>query len=52
MVRIFDVTGNEIYNAALNEMNTTVDVSNYASGLYLVKVEGQNFSYSEKLTVK
>jgi hypothetical protein len=52
MVRIFDVTGNEVYNAALNEMNTTVDVSNYASGLYLVKVEGQNFSYSEKLTVK
>lgn len=52
MVRIFDITGNEIYNAALNEMNTTVDVSNYASGLYLVKVEGQDFSYSEKLTVK
>ena len=52
MVRIFDVTGNEIYNAALNEMNTTVDVSNYASGLYLVKVEGNDFSYSEKLTVK
>ena len=52
MVRIFDVTGNEIYNAALNEMNTTIDVSTYASGLYLVKVEGQGFSYSEKLTVK
>ena len=51
-VRIFDITGNEIYNAALNEMNTTVDVSNYASGLYLVKVQGQDFSYSEKLTVK
>jgi hypothetical protein len=32
-------------------MNTTIDVSNYASGLYLVKVEGQGFSYSEKLTV-
>ncbi|MFM7015478.1 MAG: T9SS type A sorting domain-containing protein, partial [Bacteroidota bacterium] len=51
-VRIFDVTGNEIYNAQLNEMNTTVDVSNYAAGLYLVKVEGKDFSYSEKLTVK
>ncbi len=51
-VRIFDVTGNEIYNALLNEMNTTVDVSTFAAGLYLVKVEGNDFSYSEKLTVK
>ena len=52
MVRVFDITGNVIYTAALNEMNTTIDVSTYASGLYLVKVEGQGFSYSEKLTVK
>ncbi len=51
-VRIFDVTGIEIYNALLNEMNTTVDVSTFAAGLYLVKVEGKDFSYSEKLTVK
>ncbi|PKA83462.1 putative secreted protein (Por secretion system target) [Ulvibacter sp. MAR_2010_11] len=37
-VAIFNVLGQQVYNAKVNALNSTIDMSSYASGAYFVKV--------------
>ncbi|MBZ0326075.1 MAG: T9SS type A sorting domain-containing protein [Altibacter sp.] len=37
-VAIFNILGQEVYNAKVNAVSSTVDMSSYASGAYFVKV--------------
>jgi len=37
-VSIYNVLGQQVYNAKVNALNTTIDTSSFASGAYFVKV--------------
>ena len=51
-VRVFNVLGEEVYSARLNDINTVLNLENFNSGLYVVKVEGNGFTYNEKVTIQ
>ncbi|MBL7749530.1 MAG: T9SS type A sorting domain-containing protein, partial [Chitinophagaceae bacterium] len=51
-IRVFDILGQEIHNSRMSDINTQIDLSNFAKGLYVVKVEGNGFNYSEKVTIQ
>jgi len=49
-VKIYNVLGKEVLSAKVN--NTTVDVSNLASGVYMVKITEEGKTATRKLVVK
>jgi len=51
-LRIFNATGKEVRAIRIGEMITNIDLSKEAKGLYIVKVEGDGFQYSQKVTVQ
>jgi hypothetical protein len=51
-IRVINILGKEIYNSRMSDINTQIDLSNFAKGLYIVKVDGTDFSYSERVTIK
>lgn len=50
-VRVFNAIGKEIKHESLNSAYRALDLSDFANGIYIVKVEGEGFSYSEKVTL-
>jgi hypothetical protein len=48
-VSLFDITGKEVYSTIINQATSTIDVSSFKSGLYLVKVVNENGSSKSKL---
>ncbi len=53
-VAIFDVTGRLINSIDLSKMNNekTLDISNLESGIYLIRIEGENTSVAKQLIKK
>jgi hypothetical protein len=51
-IRIFDAVGKEVANARMTDINTLLDLSDKAKGLYVVKVEGNGFTYTQKITLQ
>ena len=53
-LRILNVIGTVIYREAITELNgpKTLDLSKFASGLYYVKLEGENASEMRKLVIR
>lgn len=51
-IRVFDVMGKEVANARMTDINTLLDLSDKAKGLYVVKVEGNGFIYTQKITLQ
>ncbi len=51
-IRVINILGKEIYNSRMSDINTQIDLSNFAKGLYIVKVDGTDFSYSERVTIR
>jgi len=47
-IEIFDLTGKKVYSKFINSLNTTIDVTSFSKGIYLITV---NNSY-EKLVIK
>lgn len=52
VVSIYNTNGQEVYSGEFNEPNTTIDVSIFTSGVYIVKVTGAYNSLTEKLVVE
>jgi hypothetical protein len=55
-LRIINVIGNEIYHEVLNrsdiQSSKTIDLNNFAKGLYYVKIETENYSSVRRVVVK
>ncbi len=55
-LRVLNVIGSVIYREAIMELNDrftkTLDLSKFASGLYYVKLEGDNASQMRKLVIR
>lgn len=48
---IYDITGKSVYNSKLQENTTNVDL-NLNSGIYILKVNNGNYSYSERIIIQ
>ncbi|MHC2993788.1 PKD domain-containing protein, partial [Pontibacter sp. HJ8] len=55
-LRIINVIGNEIYHEVLSrsdiQSSKTIDLNNFAKGLYYVKIETENYSSVRRVVVK
>lgn len=55
-LRVLNIIGSVIYREAITELNDrftkTLDLSKFASGLYYVKLEGDNASQMRKLVIR
>ncbi len=51
-VQLIDITGKEILNKELNSKNTTLDISNFESGIYLVKLHSNHGTCVKRLVVE
>ena len=49
---IYNFTGQLIYSETINENEHTLDISQFASGMYLLKISNKNFTQSEKLVIE
>lgn len=49
---ITDLNGRVMYTTTTNETSVEIEVDNYASGVYLVNVVGEQFKATQKLVVK
>jgi len=52
VIRILDITGKELQNLNANSSIVTLDVSNYASGVYFIRIETELGIHLEKVTVE
>ncbi len=50
-VSIFNTSGQQVYVNAFNEATSTINLSGFTSGVYIVKVTGENRSITKKLVV-
>lgn len=50
-VKIYDIVGQEIMNASVKEDEITLDVENFANGVYFVSVETVNGLISKKIVI-
>ena len=50
-IQVLDMNGRIVYETVEEHFNNekTIDLSNYQSGMYIVKVNGENINYSQKL---
>lgn len=50
-IQVVDINGRVVYNQIDEKFNTekTIDISAFQSGIYVLKVTGNNLNYSEKL---
>ncbi|MFC4634256.1 family 16 glycosylhydrolase [Dokdonia ponticola] len=47
--RMYSLTGQELYNADIQNENTTIDVSGFAKGLYILTIEKEGESVTRKV---
>lgn len=47
-IEVFDVLGKEIYRGRLTKDNTAIDVYNWRSGIYLVKLSSDEFTQTKR----
>lgn len=49
---VFDITGKEIFNELISEKTTSVNLQNYDTGFYVVKVISDENNFTEKVFLK
>ncbi|MBU2938319.1 T9SS type A sorting domain-containing protein [Lacinutrix sp. C3R15] len=50
---IFDMNGKQVYSSELSlNQQSTINANHLATGMYVLKIQGANFSHSEKLIIK
>ncbi len=49
LVQLFDLAGKEIYSA---KNSSSIDVNNFAKGIYFVKITGEDFSVNKKIILE
>ncbi|ESU23094.1 M36 fungalysin family metalloprotease [Flavobacterium enshiense DK69] len=50
-VQVFDLNGRKVYNQEVNDFNleSAIQLGNLQSGMYLIKVDGENINYTQKI---
>lgn len=50
-IELFDLNGRNVYNESFNGLKntTTINISQFQKGIYLLKIKGENLSYSSKI---
>lgn len=50
-IQVFDLNGRKVYNQEVNDFNaeSAINLSNLQSGMYLIKVNGDNLNYTQKI---
>ena len=55
-IRLINIQGKEMYSNVINEdipeYKNDIDVSNYARGVYILKIENENSSIQERIIVQ
>jgi hypothetical protein len=53
-IQLFDINGREVYKSNVSDFSIekSIDVSQFQSGIYILKLEGEELSYSEKIILK
>lgn len=53
-VKIIDINGREVFNKNINNFITsnTLDLSSFSSGIYILKLNGEDLNYSEKIILE
>jgi hypothetical protein len=51
-IRIFDVLGNIVYENTISDKLIDLDLSNYSSGIYLLRMDNENTSISKRIVKK
>lgn len=53
-VKIIDINGREVFNKNINNFITsnTLDLSSFSSGIYVLKLTGEDLNYSEKIILE
>jgi hypothetical protein len=49
LVQLFDLAGKEIYSA---KNSNSIDVNNFAKGIYFIKITGEDFSVNKKVVLE
>ncbi len=53
LATIFDMNGRKVFSSELSlNQQSTIKANNLATGMYVLKIQGANFSHSEKLIIK
>jgi hypothetical protein len=52
-ISIFDINGRKVYAKDLNlDTSVNINTDNLKSGIYILKIQGENFAYSSKLIIQ
>ncbi|MFD2542623.1 PA domain-containing protein [Lacinutrix gracilariae] len=53
LASIFDMNGKKVYSSELSlNQQSTINANHLATGMYVLKIQGANFSHAEKLIIK
>lgn len=54
LVKIVDINGREVYNQNVADFNNTnvINLESLASGIYILKLQGENLNYSKKIILE
>ncbi|WP_452232977.1 PA domain-containing protein [Lacinutrix sp. MEBiC02595] len=53
LATIFDMNGRKVFSSELSlNQQSTIEANNLATGMYVLKIQGANFTHSEKLVIK
>lgn len=53
-IKVFDLNGREVYNYNVNSFNVekSINLGNLSTGVYVLKLQGENLSYTQKIVIK
>lgn len=53
-IQLFDINGREVYKSNVSNFSIekSINISQFQSGIYILKLEGEQLSYSEKIILK
>ena len=51
-VSIYDINGRKVYNTDVNLQNTvSINIQNLSAGMYIMQIEGADYSHTAKLII-
>jgi len=53
-IKVYDLNGRQVHNQNLSNFNTanTINLESLATGIYVLKLQGENLNYSEKIILE
>ena len=53
-INVYDINGREVYNKNMNNFNNSnaINLEKLSTGIYILKLQGENLNYSEKVILE